>query len=88
MASLFATDVKWRCLIINPVLSALKTLRTSIHPIPDRHPVETIVVRSVPHDETQAASVPLVTVPHGGPHAGTTTAFSASTTALVLEGCE
>ncbi|KAF9449698.1 alpha/beta-hydrolase [Macrolepiota fuliginosa MF-IS2] len=68
------------------VYSALGSIHTSIHPIPDRHPTETIVIRSVLPNDLRGKNVPLVTVPHGGPHAATTTAFSPATTALVLEG--
>ncbi|KXN83272.1 Acylamino-acid-releasing enzyme [Leucoagaricus sp. SymC.cos] len=68
------------------VLSALKSIRTSIHPIPGRYPVETIVIRSVEEDDAQAKPAPLITVPHGGPHGAMTTAFAAANTALVLEG--
>lgn len=65
------------------VYSALQTIRTSVHQIPDRWPLETIVVRST----RQESQGPLITAPHGGPHVGSTTSFSAATTALALEGC-
>ncbi|KAF5347238.1 hypothetical protein D9756_009923 [Leucocoprinus leucothites] len=68
------------------VLSALQSIKTSIHPVPGRYPTETIVIRSVGDESTPAKSPPLITVPHGGPHGATTTAFAAGTTALVLEG--
>jgi acylaminoacyl-peptidase len=68
------------------VLSALQSVRTTIHPIPGRYPVETIVIRSM-GDETQAKPAPLVTFPPGGPHYAATTAFSAANTAFALEGC-
>lgn len=68
------------------VLSALQSIRTSIHPIPERYPAETIVVRPTGEEE-QGKTLPLVTVPHGGPHGAATTAFTAATTALALEGC-
>ncbi|EKM77251.1 hypothetical protein AGABI1DRAFT_122246 [Agaricus bisporus var. burnettii JB137-S8] len=64
------------------VYSALQTIRTSVHQIPDRWPLETIVVRST----RQESQGPLITAPHGGPHVGSTTSFSAATTALALEG--
>ncbi|XP_006455921.1 hypothetical protein AGABI2DRAFT_121835 [Agaricus bisporus var. bisporus H97] len=56
---------------------------TSIHQIPDRRLLETtIVIRSTRHESQE----PLITSPHGGPHAGSTTAFSAATTTLAPEG--
>lgn len=60
-------------------------VRTSIVEIPGRYPTETIVVQSINSEASRLA--PCITVPHGGPHATTTTAFAAATTAMVLEGC-
>ncbi|KAJ3573227.1 hypothetical protein NP233_g2564 [Leucocoprinus birnbaumii] len=82
--------LQWRVLdqpdLAPDVTSALQSIRTSIHPIPGRYPTETIVVRSVNEDSSPTKSSPLVTVPHGGPHGASTTAFSAANSALVLEG--
>ncbi|KAL4260391.1 peptidase S9C family protein [Pleurotus pulmonarius] len=61
---------------------ALKTLDVSIMPIPGRYPTETVVYKS----RDAGATPPLITVPHGGPHYTPTTAFSAATIALALEG--
>ena len=72
---------------ILPVVKALSDIRTSIVPIPERGLVETILVRAFGkiNDGTKP---PCILAPHGGPHAGSTTAFSATTTALALEGCK
>ena len=57
-------------------------------PIPDREPFETILVQPKSRDSTPRTILPLITFPHGGPHTATSTAFSPTTTALALEGCE
>ncbi|EKM52425.1 uncharacterized protein PHACADRAFT_211679 [Phanerochaete carnosa HHB-10118-sp] len=59
----------------------LDDLAISIHAIPGRYPVETIVVRS----KTQK-SRPCITVPHGGPHSGITTAFAPWFSSFAAEG--
>ncbi|KAL0956583.1 hypothetical protein HGRIS_002721 [Hohenbuehelia grisea] len=74
-------------IVDKPALSSkieqsLSSLKASIIPIPGRGPTETIVYQT--NDVSQ--KLPMITVPHGGPHATTTTAFSASTVALALEG--
>ncbi|KAF8970622.1 Alpha/Beta hydrolase protein [Flammula alnicola] len=79
----------WRSLD-NPALSesvaaALSSIKTSIVPIPGRPLVETILIQG-PNKESEGAKAPCITSPHGGPHGATSTAFSATTTALVLEG--
>lgn len=61
---------------------ALSTIRTSIVPIPNRYPSETILVQP----KTRETIPPLITFPHGGPHGTTSTTFSPATTALALEG--
>ncbi|KAF9228216.1 alpha/beta-hydrolase [Gyrodon lividus] len=71
-----------------PILSqkaeeALDRISVSIIPIPDRYPVETIVIRS--KDPVVAKPV-CVTIPHGGPHASSVTAFTPSVIAYALEG--
>ncbi|KAF8838080.1 alpha/beta-hydrolase [Paxillus ammoniavirescens] len=71
-----------------PVLSpkvkeALGGLSATIIPIPDRYPVETIVIRSKgPVERTPVC----VTIPHGGPHASSVTSFTPSVVAYALEG--
>ncbi|EGO20277.1 hypothetical protein SERLADRAFT_452969 [Serpula lacrymans var. lacrymans S7.9] len=85
--------VEWR-VIDKPVLSdelqtALTSLSTSILPIPSRYPVETIVIKSksaLAGAAGEGLKPYCITIPHGGPHATSTTAFSAGTTALALEG--
>ena len=84
------------CILLSPLLNlfflhrvekALSTIRTSIVPIPNRYPVETILIQ--PNNGNITTTIPpLITFPHGGPHGTTSTAFSAATIALVLEGCE
>ncbi|KAF9491956.1 alpha/beta-hydrolase [Pleurotus eryngii] len=61
---------------------ALQTLHVSIVPIPGRYPTETVVYKG----KDLGTTPPLITIPHGGPHYTPTTAFSASTIALALEG--
>lgn len=67
------------------VQSALATLSASVMSIPERHPTQAIVLRSQIQPK---AKDPCITYPHGGPHATTTTAFSAAGAASVLEGCQ
>ncbi|KAG6853149.1 hypothetical protein C0991_006556 [Blastosporella zonata] len=85
-------EVAWRVLhkpTLLPQLQAeLDTLRASIIAIPDRYPTETIVIQSslISHDKRDTR--PCITMPHGGPHGTTTTAFYASNVALALERCQ
>ncbi|KIM37876.1 hypothetical protein M413DRAFT_448146 [Hebeloma cylindrosporum] len=67
------------------VSKALGSIRTSVIPIPERGLVETILIQasSIIGGQTK---LPCILVPHGGPHAASTTVFSATTTALALEG--
>ncbi|KAF8995396.1 Alpha/Beta hydrolase protein [Cyathus striatus] len=67
------------------VQDALSGVRFSVVPIAGHHPTETLVVQP-PITMLANGIPPCITAPHGGPHAATTTAFSAATTALVLEG--
>ncbi|GLB44407.1 putative alpha beta-hydrolase [Lyophyllum shimeji] len=82
-------EVSWRVLhkpVLPPELAEeLATLRASIIPIPDRYPIETIVIQSAVAPQTARDIRPCVTTPHGGPHATSTTAFSPATVALALE---
>ncbi|KAF8651083.1 hypothetical protein AX16_004945 [Volvariella volvacea WC 439] len=81
-------DVEWVVIddglgdVSEDLKNQLSKLEISVHAIPGRYPTETILVRHV--DSTK--DTPLVTVPHGGPHGTTTTAFTPTTTALALEG--
>ncbi|KII84157.1 hypothetical protein PLICRDRAFT_57993 [Plicaturopsis crispa FD-325 SS-3] len=82
-------EVSWRVIfkpsLSEPIAQALTTLQGSIVPIPDRHPTETIVLRSVSGSPTSTVP-PCITMPHGGPHMTTTTAFNAVAAALALQG--
>ncbi|KAH7911153.1 Alpha/Beta hydrolase protein [Hygrophoropsis aurantiaca] len=82
-------NVQWKLLekpVISPELrSALEKLDVSIIPVPGQYPTETIIIQSKQSDESKSKP-PCITIPHGGPHATSTTAFSPGTTALVLEG--
>lgn len=69
------------------VESALGGLTASIIPTA-RHPTETLVIQSKKASTTPGTKPICVTIPHGGPHATSTTAFSPATAALALEGCE
>ena len=51
-------------------------------PIPDRYPVESILIES-----RRRKAQPLVTVIHGGPHGQIPTAFTPAVTAYALQGC-
>ncbi|KAI0041885.1 alpha/beta-hydrolase [Auriscalpium vulgare] len=64
------------------VEEALESVKSSIIPVPDRYPVETIVIES----KAPASPPPLLTFIHGGPHGASNTAFTPSLTALALEG--
>ncbi|KDR78215.1 hypothetical protein GALMADRAFT_245272 [Galerina marginata CBS 339.88] len=66
------------------VRSALASIKTTIVPIPGRPLVETILIQG--RVGTGASVPPCITSPHGGPHGGSTTAFSPTTSALVVEG--
>lgn len=81
------------CLICTyEVESLLKTIKATVIKIPDHHPVETVLVRTIQEVpdklEGASASKPCVASPHGGPHANVGTFFTASYIALALEGCE
>ena len=65
----------------------LGTLQASIIPIPNRHPVETILLRTKTPDSSVSAPRPCVFSPHGGPHTTMVTSFSPVYVALALEGC-
>ncbi|KAF8591671.1 alpha/beta-hydrolase [Ramaria rubella] len=59
----------------------LDTLKSSIVPIPGRHPTEVITIQLAERN-----NLPLLTVPHGGPHSITTSEFNPGIAALALEG--
>ncbi|KDQ56032.1 hypothetical protein JAAARDRAFT_70881 [Jaapia argillacea MUCL 33604] len=62
---------------------ALSSLSASVIPIPNRHPVETILLRSSSSEEPSSSLPPCVVLLHGGPHTVTTTAFYPQVAALV-----
>ncbi|KAJ8519578.1 hypothetical protein ONZ45_g3475 [Pleurotus djamor] len=66
------------------LLAALEGVSVNIESIPGRFPTEAIVYK--PLSKAEDSSPPLITIPHGGPHGTVTTAFSAGTVALALEG--
>ncbi|KAH9991913.1 alpha/beta-hydrolase [Russula vinacea] len=63
------------------VEGALRELTATVLPIPDRYPVETIVIEPKRHK-----AQPLVTVIHGGPHGQIPTAFTPALAAYALQG--
>jgi hypothetical protein len=64
------------------VESALRELRASVLVIPERYPVETILI-----EPKRRKSQPLMTFIHGGPHTNIATAFSPAIAAYALQGC-
>lgn len=63
------------------VESALRELRASVLVIPERYPVETILI-----EPKRRKSQPLMTFIHGGPHTNIATAFSPAIAAYALQG--
>ncbi|KAJ8501525.1 hypothetical protein ONZ45_g12111 [Pleurotus djamor] len=66
------------------LLAALEGVSVNVESIPGRFPTQAIVYK--PSSKAEDSSPPLITIPHGGPHGTVTTAFSAGTVALALEG--
>ncbi|KAI0290150.1 alpha/beta-hydrolase [Russula brevipes] len=64
------------------VESALRELRAVVLPIPDRYPVETILI-----EPSRRKAQPLMTVIHGGPHGQIPTGFAPALAAYALQGC-
>ncbi|KAF8064410.1 Alpha/Beta hydrolase protein [Lyophyllum atratum] len=82
-------EVSWR-ILYKPTLPSnveeeLSALRASVITIPDRYPTETIVIQSAIAPEKVRDIRPCITIPHGGPHGTTLTAFSPAIAALALE---
>ncbi|KAF9035745.1 acylaminoacyl-peptidase [Hymenopellis radicata] len=81
-------EVEWRILdapeVSRDVSEALSKLTMEIIKTPERHPTESIVLRH--SQSTDASRNPLITIPHGGPHATWATSWTPATTALALEG--
>ena len=61
---------------------ALRELRTAVVPIPNRYPVETILI-----EPRRRNLQPLMTIIHGGPHGQVATAFAPGFAAYALQGC-
>ncbi|KAG6908721.1 hypothetical protein DXG01_003566 [Tephrocybe rancida] len=85
-------EVSWRVLhkptLLPQLQEELSNLRASVIKIPERFPTETIVIQSVVTPENKRDIRPCITMPHGGPHATTITAFSPANVALALERCQ
>ncbi|KAH9036678.1 alpha/beta-hydrolase [Lactarius hengduanensis] len=77
--------VTWQVIEMPPlsrrVESALRELRASVLPIPERYPVETILI-----EPKRRKSQPLMTFIHGGPHVHIPTAFAPALAAYALQG--
>ncbi|KAG0694165.1 Alpha/Beta hydrolase protein [Suillus ampliporus] len=83
-------NINWKVLD-KPAMSvetekALSDLTASIIPVGARPPTETLVIQSKKLSSGPGPKPVCVTVPHGGPHATFTTAFSPGTVALTIEG--
>ncbi|KIK92455.1 hypothetical protein PAXRUDRAFT_829938 [Paxillus rubicundulus Ve08.2h10] len=73
--------------ILSPKMEeALGDLTLSVVPIPDRYPVDSIVLQSKKALSATGPRPYCVTIPHGGPYGVSTTSFAARVTALALEG--
>ncbi|KAH9053329.1 alpha/beta-hydrolase [Lactarius vividus] len=77
--------VTWQVIEMPPlsrrVESALRELRASVLAIPERYPVETILI-----EPKRRKSQPLMTFIHGGPHVHIPTAFAPALAAYALQG--
>ena len=73
-------------LIYTPVQEAIDRLDVYVIPIPNRYPVETIVIQS--KESVEGHKPVCLTIPHGGPHASNVTSFTPGVLAYALEGCE
>lgn len=65
----------------------LQGLEGKIVQIPNRFPTETIVL-SLKEVASYTVKQPLITCPHGGPHAVTSTDFNPGWAVMALQGCE
>jgi acylaminoacyl-peptidase len=66
---------------------ALDDLTPSIIPITARGPTESLLIQSKKASASGSPKPVCVTIPHGGPHTTSTTAFTPSVVALALQGC-
>ncbi|KAG1807980.1 Alpha/Beta hydrolase protein [Suillus subaureus] len=82
--------LQWKFLdkpmISSTIKEALDDLTPSIIPITTRAPTETLLIQSKKASTSNGPKPVCVTIPHGGPHATSTTAFVPSVVALALEG--
>ncbi|KAG6879317.1 hypothetical protein C0992_003644 [Termitomyces sp. T32_za158] len=82
--------ISWRVLhkptLPPPLKEKLDNFRASVIPIPERFPTETIVIQLAVAPRNEMDIRPCITMPHGGPHGVTTTAFNPANVALALEG--
>ncbi|KAG2127690.1 hypothetical protein DEU56DRAFT_820074 [Suillus clintonianus] len=82
--------LEWK-ILDKPILSsttkeALDGLTSSFIPITTRYPTETLVIRSKTLTSGSGPKPVCLTIPHGGPHATSTSAFVPGGAALALEG--
>ncbi|KAH0833856.1 Alpha/Beta hydrolase protein [Lanmaoa asiatica] len=71
--------------LVSPKLQeAIDRLDACVIPIPNRYPIETIVIRS--KESAQGHKPVCLTIPHGGPHASSVTSFTPGVLAYALEG--
>ncbi|KZV90360.1 alpha/beta-hydrolase [Exidia glandulosa HHB12029] len=80
-----ARNAVWRVLeqeaLSDSAAKTLNSMKSSIVRVPDRHPLEMIVVQG-----STTSKPPCVMVPHGGPHISNTTDFNPAMAAMVAEG--
>ncbi|KAG1834331.1 hypothetical protein DFJ58DRAFT_908669 [Suillus subalutaceus] len=83
-------NLNWKVLdkptISSATENALRDLTVSIIPIGARPPTETLVIQSKKASTRPGPKPICITIPHGGPHASSTTSFYSATAALALEG--
>ncbi|KAG2137878.1 Alpha/Beta hydrolase protein [Suillus bovinus] len=75
-----------KALLSSTIKEALDDLTPSIIPITIRAPTETLLIQSKRASMSGGSKPVCVTIPHGGPHATSTTSFFPAVVALALEG--
>lgn len=75
-----------RSILSSTTKEALDDLTPSIIPITARGPTESLLIQSKKASASGSPKPVCVTIPHGGPHTTSTTAFTPSVVALALEG--
>ncbi|KAG2068544.1 alpha beta-hydrolase [Suillus decipiens] len=82
--------LQWKILdeptLASMIKEALDDLSPSIIPITTRPPTETVLIQSKKASTGGGPKPVCVTIPHGGPHTTSTTAFVPAIVALALEG--